>query len=324
MPSEAPVSLLPGQLARVELGAEAPEVRCRRMEGTTFELDRSFLIPEQAVAPLRALVANVQQFPTRSILIVGHTDTTGPPAFNLALSRRRGMSTFAVLTGDEAAWLAMFQEENSPTRKWGNREARWMLRFLTDASGAPYFAGTADDEGPASDAAIRRYQTDQGLAVDGDAGEGTHLAMFNSLVGQLQAEGTQVPADRFLESAPAEFWLGCGEQHLTIPTPDEIAKEANRRVEFLQFLTPPSPISCDAYDPDWTRLCAAAELITVEVEILDVHGEPLVTEFFLTTPDGDVIQDVTGSDGVWRSPPDSLPSGRYQLRVANLIVSLVR
>jgi hypothetical protein len=324
MPSEAPVSLLPGQLVRVELGAEAPEVRCRRLEGTTFELDRSFLIPEQAVPALRGLVANVQQFSGRSLLIVGHTDTTGPLAFNLLLSRRRSMSAFAVLTGDEVVWLDMFREENSPTRRWGNREARWMVRFLTDVSGAPYFAGTADDDGPESDAAIRRYQADHDLAIDGDAGENTHRAMFNSLVDQLRAEGTQIPASRFLESAPGEPWLGCGEQHPTIRTGDEVEEVRNRRVEFLLFLTPPSPISCAAYDPVWTKLCVATEFITVEVQILDEWTEPLVSEFFLTTPTGDVIRDVTGADGVWRSPPDSMPSGRYQLKVADRVVSLVR
>lgn len=324
MSSEAPVSLQPGQLVRVELAAEAPEVRCRRMEGTTFELDRSFLIPEQAVAALRGLAANMAQFSTRSVLIVGHTDTSGPPEFNLALSRRRGMSAFALLTGDEAVWLAMFREENSPTRRWGNREARWMLRFLTDASGAPYFAGSADDDGPASTAAIRRFQSDHGLGVDGDAGEATHQAMFTSIVGQLRAEATQVAAGRFLTSSPGESWLGCGEQHPTIPTADGIVEERNRRVEFLLFLTPPSPISCAAYDPEWTELCLAAELITVEIEILDERGEPLVSEFLLTTPEGDVLRDVTGTDGLWRSPPDSLPSGKYRLQVADRVVSLVR
>ncbi len=137
--------------------------------------------------------------------------------------------------------------------------------------------------------------------------------MFLEFMAERQAVETTLPAHRFLSPEEGEFWLGCGEQHLVIPT--EEAEEANRRVEFLLFLHPPETVSCDSYDTTWAKTCVEAELITVEIRILNEYGEPLIIEFELDTPEGDTIRDVTDADGRWRSNPDSMPTGRYVLRI---------
>lgn len=325
MADEAQVVVPPGETVRVQLQAQAPAVLCRRFGDINFEFDRSFIIPEQAADLLKDISGYAAQFPSRRILIVGHTDTKGPEDYNIRLSKRRGMSAYAHLTGDEGVWQRMYDEENAPNQKWGNREARHMLRFLKDATGAPYFTGAPDDEGPASTEAIKRFQRDNGLNDDGIAGRQTHRAMFRKLVEALQAEAVGIPADRFLSPRASEFWLGCGERFPAIPTGDEVEEVRNRRVEFLFFLQPPAaPITCDRYDPEWAELCIETELITVEVLIHDEYAAPLAILFALETPDGDVLRETTGADGLWRSRPDSMPAGRYALTVNGREVTLVR
>lgn len=324
MTNQGQVVVSSGGTARVQLQARAPRLRCRRFEDTNFEFDRSFIIPEQAASLLKDISNYANQFATRRILIVGHTDTKGPSDYNLRLSKRRGMSAYAHLTGDENVWQRMYDEENTPNRKWGNREARYMLRFLKDDSGAPYFTGSPDDEGPASTNAIKHFQRDNGLDDDGIAGRQTHLAMFRKLVEVLRADGVGIPLDRFLTPQTNEFWLGCGEQHPVIPTGDEVEEPQNRRVEFLLFLQPPSPLTCDNYDSGWTEICVQSELITVEILLHNEYGEPFATEFTLQTPEGDTLRNATGADGMWRSSPNSMPPGRYILAAGGREIILVR
>ena len=48
---------------------------------------------------LRALAANLQQFPQSTVAVVGHTDDTGTEAYNQDLSERRARSVAGVLAG---------------------------------------------------------------------------------------------------------------------------------------------------------------------------------------------------------------------------------
>jgi phosphatidylserine/phosphatidylglycerophosphate/cardiolipin synthase-like enzyme len=288
---------------------------CRRFADAYFPFDRSFLIPESVVPFLEDVSNYAGQFSDRQILIVGHTDTAGAADYNQRLSRRRGMSVYAHLTGDASVWETMYDEENTPNQKWGNQEARHMLRFLQDDSGDPYFAGSPDDEGQASTDAIARFQRDNDLPDTGTADRATHRAMFGQLIETIQGRGISINSGRFLEASPGEPWLGCGEEHPFVDTGDNVAEPANRRVEVLFFLQPPSPISCEAYDDTWAEACVVGELITVRVLILNEWGEPLEVNFELDTPEGDTIRDATDAEGRWQSAPDSMPTGRYVLRL---------
>ncbi len=324
MTDQVQVKVPAGETKRVQLQAEAPPVLCRRFGDLNFEFDRAFIIPEQAADMLIDISNYANQFTSRQILIVGHTDTKGPPDYNVRLSERRGMSMYAHLTGNETVWESMYNADNSPNRKWGNREGRHMLRFLRDDSDNVYFTGTADDEGSESTETIKRFQRDNDLNDDGDAGFFTHRAMFRKLVEALRPQGLGIAANRFLAPRSDEFWLGCGERHLALPTPDETPEEANRRVEVLLFLNPPSPINCDTYDPNWIQTCIQTELISVEVLIHNEYANPVASEFTLQTPEGETLREVTGQDGFWRSLPDSMPPGRYALTINGKEVTLVR
>ena len=49
---------------------------------------------------LRALAANIQQYPNTTIEVVGHTDSTGSAAYNQGLSERRAVSVRSVLVNN--------------------------------------------------------------------------------------------------------------------------------------------------------------------------------------------------------------------------------
>ncbi len=164
------------------------------------------------------------QFTSRQILIVGHTDTKGPPDYNVRLSERRGMSMYAHLTGNETVWESMYNADNSPNRKWGNREGRHMLRFLRDDSDNVYFTGTADDEGYRSTETIKRFQRDNDLNDDGDAV--CPPGYVPQAGGSAAPQGLGIAANRFL--APAAMSFGWGAASDTWHCPRRMRRQRRR------------------------------------------------------------------------------------------------
>ncbi|HHX90491.1 MAG TPA: OmpA family protein [Paracoccus sp.] len=61
-----------------------------------FATDSAALRPDLR-SDLRAIAANLQQYPDSTIIITGHTDSTGAMAYNQSLSERRASSVAAVL-----------------------------------------------------------------------------------------------------------------------------------------------------------------------------------------------------------------------------------
>jgi len=68
-------------------------------EAITFSVDSAQLKPG-FVRSLRALSANIQQYPNTTIEVVGHTDSTGQAAYNQGLSERRAISVRSVLVNN--------------------------------------------------------------------------------------------------------------------------------------------------------------------------------------------------------------------------------
>lgn len=63
-----------------------------------FETESAALRPDLQ-SDLRAVAANLQQFPDTRVQVVGHADNTGSAAFNQDLSARRAQSVAATLAG---------------------------------------------------------------------------------------------------------------------------------------------------------------------------------------------------------------------------------
>ena len=71
------------------------DIRVTFPNGLLFAVD-SASVSAASQADLRALAANLQQYPSR-VTIIGHTDDTGSEAYNLDLSQRRAQAVGAVL-----------------------------------------------------------------------------------------------------------------------------------------------------------------------------------------------------------------------------------
>jgi len=70
--------------------------------GLLFDYD-SDVLREAARKNLATLAASLDKYPNTDVVIVGHTDATGPDAYNLTLSERRAGSAASYLTSQGVA-----------------------------------------------------------------------------------------------------------------------------------------------------------------------------------------------------------------------------
>ena len=75
------------------------EIAVRLTSDILFDLDSSALRPESR-STLRDLANNFQRYPDELIDVEGHTDSTGTPEYNQALSERRANSVRDYLVED--------------------------------------------------------------------------------------------------------------------------------------------------------------------------------------------------------------------------------
>jgi len=191
---------------------------CVRIHGVNFEFDQSFIRP-CVVEDLKAVGEALEAHPNAKALVFGHTDKKGGEEYNKALSERRALSVYAFITDDADTWETLYNQEG-----WGTRAIQEILKDF----GPPYDPGPVDGiYGPATTAAVRQYQTDRGLGVDGIAGPLTRREMFTEYM--TSKHDVEVKPDRFMDPRH----VGCGELN---PLEDvETANENNRRVVFYLF-----------------------------------------------------------------------------------------
>ena len=148
-------------------------VACWRMDDARFAFNSSFIMPtaRTEIALLRQVVkAN----PGSPLSIFGHADPTGDDAYNKRLSGRRARAVFAVLTRDTAIYEELFKDPGSE-EGWGTEAVQVMLDALGISPGA--IDGV---EGPKTTEAVKQFQKDNGLTVDGKAGPDTRAKLFGA------------------------------------------------------------------------------------------------------------------------------------------------
>lgn len=182
---------------------------------------------------MRSVAAYAAAHPDEKMLVVGYTDLVGATDYNQALSERRGRGVFAYLTAGRnraasvAEWDAL-RDGGGIVRLADNWSVREYQQIL---SGLKYYGGQIDEQhGRLTDAAVRNFQSDHGLPVDGIVGDATWLALIDNYLG---ADALAVPQAQFFPNCPGEIvkWLGSDEQDPVRNTED--AWRPNRRTEIV-------------------------------------------------------------------------------------------
>lgn len=159
-------------------------VGCVRFDHPRFDFDSSF-IAHGAREEIGALKVMVDRNPDSPLSVFGHADPTGDDDYNKTLSGRRARALYAVLVRDTDAWEDLYAHSFGGDA-WGPRQIQAMLSALPDGDGNPYYAGSPSASYSASArSAIKRFQGDHGLSVDGDPGPATRKKLFEKYMDWL-------------------------------------------------------------------------------------------------------------------------------------------
>jgi|GEM_PF-1362602 len=208
-----------------------------------FHFDKAFVEPCMRHV-LHQVVTYAGSHPDEKLLIVGHTDLVGSATYNQALSERRGRATYAMMTfGSDpqksiAEWNELRKERPAGTittvkDTWGTREIQHMLQDLGLYQGN--VGVSTGEDATLTDAAIKKFQRDHGLADDGIVGDATWPVLIEAYLGHdpINLPTAQLMANRNdsgCDSGPLR-WIGCSEQDPVLNTED--AWRPNRRSELM-------------------------------------------------------------------------------------------
>ncbi len=175
---------------------------------THFAFGSSFPLPSSC-QELDKLKALHEQNPDAVAAIFGHADQMPEPADNKALSDRRARAVHGLLTRDLDGWLKLSQ--GTKFDPWDLDTTQAALATLKHRSGAPYYSGAVDGIlGPKTDQAIRSYQADNGLKVDGIAGPMTKTKLYLAYMDAICS--VKLKPENFVGDPPdaKRQWACCG------------------------------------------------------------------------------------------------------------------
>lgn len=238
------------KLARVRQGFDLPVdqnytlvvepwevLGCGAIPGSVFRFGNAFplgLIAE-SVPELEDLVSSIGS--EGKLLLFGHSDAGADAQ---GASERRARAVHALLVNDAAAFQGVDDEES------------WELNVVQSAlTRVGYRPGPVDNaDGPQTQAAVKAFQEDQGLDVDGIAGPLTRKALYTEYLALLSPK---LESGAFLDPAT----LGCGDTHPVIETSESC--EDNRRVTAFMFKAsrPPLVPGCHDAGGEWYGKIAA-------------------------------------------------------------------
>lgn len=225
----------------------------------SFRFDSAFVEP-CARPVLREIAARAAANPAERMLIVGHTDKAGSPAYNQSLGERRARAVFAYLTFGRAAqasvdeWTALRQrrpagQTTTVNDTWDVREYQHMLQDLG------FYPGSVDGlDGPMTQEAVNEFRCHVGLPP-GTMDDPAWDRLIRRYLGQ---DNIAIPEAKFFANCPGEIlkWVACGEE-APLPTPQPTRGTAHRpyrRVEVLFVAA--SALPCTIPEPDTFNLPA--------------------------------------------------------------------
>jgi len=176
------------------LGERLVPKGCFKIEDLLFDFDSSFVRPDIAVhLPQLVQLRNDNKVPDPKsgadilppLSIFGHADPVGNDDFNKRLSGRRATAIYAMLVRDVDLWESMFTNKVGGD-DWGTRAVQTMLSRVQAPIGID---GKTGDE---TRTAIRSFQNEQGLNVDGNAGPSTRKVLYRAYMDALCGPNLQL------------------------------------------------------------------------------------------------------------------------------------
>jgi outer membrane protein OmpA-like peptidoglycan-associated protein len=310
-----------------------PRVTQLVLHGEWFESGKAFVLPG-AIEGVRFIVKESQKHPENDLLVVGHTDPTGPADYNDKLSLERAESTIAYLTDNIDAWHAWYGSEKPAEKRWGRAEDLHMVQALATETRETIPFGTGH---------IEWFQRRRGLPVDNVSGPATRRAIIQEY---MQLRGTTLPPEARARAH------GCGEHFPPPPSAATTEGEApaalpRRLIEVFLFENPivpperppgvlPEPPSDNSAAgsreyPEW--VLRTRETLEHEDDIVNPPGDlhvsvllrsnsghvpPVGREFILHSGDGRQSRGTVGEDG--RVEANGLYATDYLLEVDGVTV----
>jgi molybdopterin-guanine dinucleotide biosynthesis protein len=96
------VAVIVNDMSEVNIDADLvrADTALSRTEETLVEMSNGCIcctLRDDLLQEVRALAENLREYPNSSVQVVGHTDNTGQPSYNLGLSQRRAQSVLSVI-----------------------------------------------------------------------------------------------------------------------------------------------------------------------------------------------------------------------------------
>jgi hypothetical protein len=180
-------------------------VACWRLDDPAFAFDSSFVDPsfQGEIGKLASIVGANQGCPAA---LFAHCDPVGSDALNKTLGDRRAMAIYALLTRQTPIWKWLY-ENPQVGDTWGTKAVQLMLSALPAPTGDVYYDGAIDgDYGSGTTKAVRAFQKDNALSVDGSAGPDTRDALYAKYMDWLCTSGSSTP----FQMQIADFLGGAG------------------------------------------------------------------------------------------------------------------
>jgi hypothetical protein len=187
---------------------------CFRLEDILFEFDSSFVKPEIAkemplLADLRDKHKQGDLMPPLSIF--GHADPSGKDDYNKQLSGRRATAIYAMLVRDVDLWEDLFTKPFGGD-DWGKKQS---IEIMLTALGRLPGPGEGNESGETKDA-VKAFQADKGLKVDGVAGPKTRKALYRDYMDLLCGRRLELDKEedflgRHKDAGGKGDFQGCGE-----------------------------------------------------------------------------------------------------------------
>lgn len=203
-----------------------PYVSLVRLKGPFFDLSKNFLL-NTAVGGLKDLRAIYEANSPSTLLIVGHTDTSGQASYNDELSLERARSVAAFLADDVEFWEKQYGSGVPEGKRWGRREDEQMIEALPDA---------ASGREPA-ESLIGFFQRTRGFAVSGSLGAAERKQLISEYMALDGADVKEAGLDITVvtHGAGENFPLDASGEAVDERPADGQRDDLDRRVELFFF-----------------------------------------------------------------------------------------